>query len=284
MRGRFSKPYIELLKRGAFPGQIDPWAEIGRYFQQIHAEIIGYLLLHLQDPLLELGYTAGRENSLTITERSEPDFYVERRLETPRGSGFRRDYAAAAAEISAEPGIDIDWQAEAQEALFITAVETQRLVTVVEVVSPCNKTKPRLIEAYQERRSRLLTEGVNIVEIDLTRSYSRLLENRFVATYLYHVAIYLPGRVPRLVGMDYGESLKRIALPLDEEVLPIELQAAYDHAYQVSGVVNRIYEEKRYIEESLPFPTTLTPAQRQDALEKVAVWRAELERLRNEPA
>src|SRR5688572_21277940 len=63
-----SKAYNELLKIGAFPGQIDPWAE-ARFFHAIHGGMIGHLMEQIQGPLEEIGYIAGRETSLTIADR-----------------------------------------------------------------------------------------------------------------------------------------------------------------------------------------------------------------------
>lgn len=64
----FSKAYVECLKQGPFPGRIDPWAETGLYFQQIHSGMINDFLSTLSETLLMMGYLAGRERSLQIIE------------------------------------------------------------------------------------------------------------------------------------------------------------------------------------------------------------------------
>jgi hypothetical protein len=40
----FSSAFIAALERGPFPDQIDPWAEVGRYYKQIHAGMIEHLV------------------------------------------------------------------------------------------------------------------------------------------------------------------------------------------------------------------------------------------------
>jgi hypothetical protein len=50
MSNTFSPEYIRLRQQGAFAGRIDPFAEAGRYFQQIHSGMIN----HLQDQLQEM--------------------------------------------------------------------------------------------------------------------------------------------------------------------------------------------------------------------------------------
>lgn len=44
-----SQAYIDHLKQGPFPQQVDPWVKTGRYFQQLHSEIISHLPLLFND-------------------------------------------------------------------------------------------------------------------------------------------------------------------------------------------------------------------------------------------
>jgi hypothetical protein len=195
--GRYSQAYNQLFKQGPFPGRIDPWAEAGRYFPQIHAGMIGHLLDQVQDDLFDMGYVAGRENSLQIAERREPDIYIERHENVPTVSVSTWDYAAAAAEALAEPGVAIIWEVPELDALYIRELDGAT-GAVAEIISPGNKTARRRSE-YQERRERLLNQGVNVVEIDLTRGQG-LLEDKLVYPYAYNAVVYLPEELPRLIG------------------------------------------------------------------------------------
>lgn len=275
----FSPQSIALRKRGPFPGRVDPWAETGRYFHQLHAGIIGHLLEQIQDPLEQLGYVAGRETSLQISEATRPDLFVRQRPEAPERPVTKWDYKAAAEGIMVEPGIAVDWDVEDLHALAVVHLGSGQLVAIVEVISPRNKTERSLIEEYRQRRERLLRQGVNVVEIDLTRSVKRLLDEIVVTGYAYHAAVYLPGELPRLIGVDYGQPLKKIALPLRGEVLAMDLQAAYDQAYAVNRIAIQIESDDRYHETFLPFATLLDGDQRAAALAAVAAWRAEMARL-----
>jgi uncharacterized protein YuzE len=263
------KTYFNLLKLGAFPGRIDPWAEQARYFQQIHSGMIGDFLRQMSDSLLELGYVAGRETSLLITDRSEPDIFIRQREDVVPPQAPRPDYSAAAVAVLAEPGVvviempDVD-----QDAIFIRDFATSRLVTVIEIVSPRNKTAPAEMQQYVSRRLNLRSERVNIVEIDLTRSYTRLLTDKLVTAYPYHVAVYPSQDKLRIIGIEFEQALKRIAIPLRTEVLPLELQQAYDDAYQTASIPAQLLSEHRYTASDLPFPTTLTESQRH-AIEKI---------------
>jgi hypothetical protein len=277
---RYSQAYVQHRKQGPFPGRIDPWSEAARFFQQIHANMIGHLLTQIQDPLVAMGYEAGRETSLQILERREPDIFI-RREQGASQSLPTWDYPAAAQQILAEPGLVIDFEAPELHAIYVTDFSTGDLVTIVEIVSPSNKEQPKMSE-YWAGRDRLIHKGINIVEIDPTRSVQHLLQDVLVATYAYHIAVYLPQQLPRVIGIDFGEPLKRVALPLRGEVVPMELQAAYDFAYQQSLIAGHMYSEGQYTEAHLPFPSLLTEQQRRDALSAVETWQQELVRLSKE--
>lgn len=278
MKKRFSPAYIECRKRGPFPGQVDPWAEIGRYFHQIHAGMIGHLLTQIQDPLLELGYEAGREASLQILEQREPDIYVRsEEIAVPITSW---DYASVAEAISAEPGIAVDWDEPDLQAIYVHNFETHDLITIVEIVSPSNKIDQQTIAEYRERRERMIRKGVNVVEIDPTRSVKRLLQDVLATTYAYHAAVYLPAHLPRIIGFDYGTPLKRMALPLRGEPVAMELQIAYDFAYQQASIAGQIYSDGYYVEGELPFPSLITEAQRRKGMSNIKTWIEKLAQLK----
>jgi hypothetical protein len=106
------------------------------------------------------------------------------------------------------------------------------------------------------------------------------VEDSLAAAYAYHVAVYLPDQAPRFIGMDYGEALKRIALPLRAQVIPLELQPAYDDAYQVARMAVHIEDETQYSADSLPFRSLISEVQYQQALEAVKTWQEKLAQLK----
>lgn len=274
----YSEKYIEHLKAGSFPGSIDPWSEAGRYFHQLHGAMITDLIMQIQDKLLMRGYIAGREASLQIMENRQPDIAIHHQQEgeIPKQAW---DYHNAAQAVMAEPGVALEATPPELDAIFISDFEGGRLVTVVEIVSPRNKTEFSVIREYQERRDQMRRQGVNVVEIDLTRSVKRLIHDPLVDPYSYHIAIHLYDQIPRLIGIAFGESLKRCALPLRQEVIPVELQDAYKHAYHQNSLAGHIQRETSYHEDALPFPSLFSPQQRQQLLQKIQTWQAELNRL-----
>lgn len=275
----FSAAYVEHLTRGPFPDRIDPWAEPAHYFQQIHAGMIDSLLHQLNPGLRSRGYVAGREASLQILEGREPDIFVQ------QASGRRSlpatwDYSLAAEEALAEPGVVLSGEITMQ-AIHIRTLESGDLVTVVEVISPGNKTVDHLIQAYRQRRETLVVErGVNVVEIDLTRSVKRLIQHTTAREHPFHAVVFLPGDAPHFIGIAFAQTLPRVAFPLRGEVIAGELQSAYDDAYQNANIAAQLLKTG-YEEAHLPFPSLLSEPQRRAALAAVDTWREALAHLRD---
>jgi hypothetical protein len=276
----FSAAEQTLYRNGPFHGKIDLWAENARYFRPIHASMMSAILNQIQVPLMEKGYVAGRETSLQIAEGREPDIYIHMRGD-PTRQDSKWDYATAAEEVLAEPGVLV-YVEGSLDALFIRDASS-KLVTVLEIVSPGNKTRDHEILAYRERRSRLLLEqDVNVVEIDPTRSIKRLTLNEATQAAPYHFAIFLPGNAVRIVELQLNNALKRLALPLRADVVPVDLQSAYTNAYMETMTAWHIQNEERYALAELPFSSTLTDAQKEAALQAIEKWQAQLEKLRED--
>jgi Protein of unknown function (DUF4058) len=268
----YSQSYVQHLTQGPFPRQIDPWAEMGRYFHQLHSEIISDLLGQIREPLLMMGYFAGRESSLQIAEDRQPDIYFHLQYR-PASEVSTWNYTQAAATVSAETGTLLEGLEPELDAMHIKEMNAGKLVTVIEIISPRNKKNTDEIEEYQGRRKRLLNQGVNVVEVDLTRSVKRLIPGTH---YPYHFAVHLHDQPPRLVGINFGEALKRCAIPLRAEVIAVELQDAYDHAYRQTSMAVQIQNEIAYNAIDLPFPSLLTSNQKEIALQAVQDWQAKL--------
>jgi hypothetical protein len=274
----FSAAEIALWRRGPIPNRVDLWLEIPNYYQSFHEQFIGTLVEQLADPLLAMGYVAGRETSLQVTERREPDLYL---LQRPLRPFKRWDYVLAARSLLAEPGVAAIEEAELS-ALAISDGRSGDLVTIVEIVSPGNKDRDTLIVDYQERRQRLFLErGINVVEIDLTRSVKRLTNNRYSAQSPYHIAVHLPTQPPRIISIGLDTPLPRIALPLRSEAIALEVSAAYARTYEKLLLAYHIDYGTGYREEHLPFPSLLTDTERARALQAVAEWKAELKQVQD---
>ncbi len=278
---RLSKEYVQHLSQGPFPGRIDPWAEDACYFHQIHSGMIYELQAQMQGELNERGYLLGKEASLQVLGGRKPDIYIE-------GGGLKEEpptsptYDALATAVAVEPGTAVMDKNDLElDALHIISLDVGELVTVVEIISPRNKTHPKDMRRYREERDSLfLEQGVNVVEIDATRSLRRLIHDPLLIHYsAYHTAIHLPDEGARAVTSTFEEPLKPFALPLRDEVIRVEPHTAYERAYRSGPVAGLINKERRYAADALPYPSMLTDAQREAALAAVKAWQGELARL-----
>jgi hypothetical protein len=124
---------------------------------------------------------------------------------------------------------------------FIKIIEagTERLITVIEFVSPTNKRGAGLL-AFKQKRAEMLASAVNFVEVDLTRSgdwRALLRPHRSAkrATSTYRVAIRSP-RDPAAVYLHpvrLQDRLPLISIPLrpkDPDV-QLDLQPLLDQTY-----------------------------------------------------
>jgi hypothetical protein len=269
-----SEQYINHLAAGPFPGVIDPWAELPRTFQSVHSGMIESILAQLRIPLLQRGYLIGKETSLQVIENRAPDLYVEIGSYTPQVTPDW-NYAQAAANVLAPP----DTQAETPEwqALYIRALKPSQLVCVVEIISPSNKMQPFVMESYVERRHQMINQQrINIVEVDTTRSIKRLFDSPETVMHPYHTVIFLPGERPYLWLTDLLQPMKPFALPLRSDVLPVNVQAAYDTAYRNALIAGHLDHHGYYTLDNLPFPTLLSAEHRTQVMQQVVAWQTQL--------
>jgi Protein of unknown function (DUF4058) len=275
--------YNERYLAGPFPNRVDPWAERGYYFHQLHGAMIGELMRRLRDPLLDTGYIATREVSLQISRKGQQSDLAIRRRQRFRAQPASAGYSTLAAKIEINPGTAIEWDMPELDALFIKRLSDGILVTVVEIISLSNKADRVKVRKYLKRREELITEdGVNIVEIDLTCSRSRLFVTADAEAYPYHIAIYLPLEPARLIGMQVEQPLDRFALPLRGEVLSVDTQATYATAYQEISASIQIDTDVGYQMGALPYPSLMTDEERANCANITAAWKLEVARLREE--
>jgi hypothetical protein len=227
-----------------------------------------------------MGYLIGKEASLQVTQGREPDLFgqIDRQ---PSASAVIWDYVRAAQQIHAEPGLEVNSENDLQN-LTIRNTESGEVVTIVEVISPSNKVNYMEMQDYQHRRKTLRVEkNIHVVEIDLTRSIKRLVDNLWTRTSPYHIAVHVARSNLYVISWGFKENIPRFALPLRQEVYPVELENAYHTAYRGGAIAGQISKDRRYTETDLPFPSLLSQNQKQLCLQRVSEWQQALERLRN---
>lgn len=134
----------------------------------------------------------------------------------------------------------------AEEFIEIRNRADNRLITLVEVVSPANKTTPAGRAAYLEKRKEATACRAGVVEIDLvlqgkpTLSYSRdgLPEYDYAVTVTRSTA---PDRY-EIYTATTQKRLPKFKVPLapDDRDALLDLQAAFSRAYDLGGFASQI--------------------------------------------
>lgn len=120
----------------------------------------------------------------------------------------------------------------------------RRIVTVIELLSPSNKTAHESGDAYRYKREEYIASGINLVEIDLLRSGVRPpLGDPAPSIPDYYVLVCRAWQRPKLDLWPFSirDPLPQVPVPLDPEEpeILLNLRAAFD----------RSYDEARYDEQ-----------------------------------
>jgi hypothetical protein len=265
---------IALLEQGPFPNHFDPWLEKGHYFHQFHGHMITNLFNALVGAAMEHGYILGREASIQILN-NEPDLFV---VNPSYNSLPSRNFTAALFELGLEESTSFQINDEVKlDRLVVSSAETGRVVTVLELISPSNKSDDERIMRYQSRRQGLLNNATDIVEIDLIRSYKHLINNAVAQEYPYHIAIHLYDGISHFWGMALEKPLKSFALPIEDKVIPVELNRIYRQSYSQLQIAWQMINQRHYSAENLPFPSTISDAEREKLLAALEDWKAKVQ-------
>jgi hypothetical protein len=153
-----------------------------------------------------------------------------------------REFSEGGLAISAPYKLVAEVEPLTERFIRILRADDGRLITVIEFISPANKTGKGL-EQYLDRRDELLSGGVHVVEIDLVRrgNWRMLLSPHLCpaeAVEPYRVSIRVGGRRSAyLYPISLRQPLPSISIPLrpgDEEV-KLGLQPLLEQAYEIGG-------------------------------------------------
>ncbi len=110
-----------------------------------------------------------------------------------------------------------------------------KLVALVDVVSPANKTTERGRQAYLDKRREARSQGANLVEIDLVLQGQPLLDysREGLPEWDYAVMVTRPAHAFEPFTATLQKRLPKFKLPLagDDRDLIIDLQAAFSRSY-----------------------------------------------------
>lgn len=214
---------------------MDPYTEARGLWKGIHTQLIGELSTHLLPPLLAPAYYIDVEPSLQVRSQQShyPDLQVVTsspvRTEKPFGSNL------PVAQPTATVMVEEQEEEEEESAIVVREVNSEQLVAVIEILSYSNKTSGAEKRArYLLKRRELLSNGVNLVEVDLLRWGQRILTT--LPNQPYHILVSRADERPRTQVWSFGldSLIPDTPLPLIEpnEQVPIPLQSAFTTIYQ----------------------------------------------------
>lgn len=246
--------------KSPFPG-MDPYLE--QHWGDVHHRLVTYACDQVQ-PQLPAQLRARMEERVFV-ESDEPEyraFYPDIHV-VERG---RASQPAAAPEgnVALEEPLVVHIDEEPLSQGYIEIIDAgsgNRVVTVIEFLSPANKVRGEGRDLYLQKQRETRAAGVSLVEVDLTRSGRRvtlLPPERTPASHrtTYQVCV-LRGRTPHKVEV-YRAPLDRrlptIRVPLRETDadVPLDLQALVDQCYR-----NGRYDDLDY--RSPPVPPLEAP-------------------------
>lgn len=230
---------------------MDPYLE--RHWLDVHTKLVTYAADSL-NRLLPDSLVARIEERIAVeADRSDRVDGKTSRLLAPdvrvfEGISIGGDEMAGAVGLALAPYRLEMLEEEAATERFVEIIDIrggERLVTVIEFVSPANKSKDGL-KAFRRKRRELLSGNVNFVEIDLVRagrwrSLMSPLQCPAGTESTYRAVIRTPGPEGEayLHPIPLRDRLPTLNIPLrpEDAFAQLELQRLVDDAY-----LNRRYE------------------------------------------
>ena len=247
-----------------FPG-VDPYLE--EHWPDVHARLITYVCDQVASQL-NSRLKARIEEQLVVSAEDEPDRPIRPDARVFESGVTERTGTPLAVLTPAVQPLIIPTPHDGTARRVEIIDRADRLVTVVELLSPGNKLGRRARDDYARKQAVLRLAGVNLVEIDLTRAGRRALVSfpipRAYRTTFQACVYRAHGRRPQfeIYPIPLQRPVPPIRAPLRERDpdAVIDLQPLLAQAYR-----NGAYDDTDYTRPPVP---PLSPAD--------AAWAADL--------
>ena len=232
-----------------FPG-MDPYLENPILWTGVHSGLINAIRSQIA-PALRPRYIVSIEERVVIdvpTQQCVPDLWIQKTSRTLRSDGTLPDVVLEepmvmqfANDPVREPYIEI-----------LDRYQDLQVVTVLELLSPINKTAGPGREQYLKKRSETLNSSTHLVEIDLLRTGTR--SHDFTEAQLRTL-----GAFDYLISINRSQGLQHQASRTRVELFPCQLRKRLpafglplvppdpDVALDLQAALDRVYEEGSYM-------------------------------------
>jgi hypothetical protein len=252
-----------------FPG-MDPYLEAPAGWQEFHSRFINTMSDFLV-PKVRPKYAVHIERYVYVVEvfgeegRIRPDIAI---VETEQQGSIaeQQAYAVATAILVPLPVLE-----EVRHYfLEIREVATQKVITVIEMLSPFNKRAGKGRDEYLSRRNEILLSDVHLVELDLLRDGERVPMGKPLPPADYYAIISRSYKRPmaEVYAWTIRQPLPTIPIPLKrgEPDVMLDLQAVFTTVYDRAGYDYRLPYDR---EPEVP----LKPEDAEWAKQIIAKWR-----------
>lgn len=228
---------------------MDPYLERPSLWKEIHTSLIVAIQRFL-NPLLRPRYRVAIEqrNYLALLAPDEELVGIPNVLIIPQQTEQQpRAYPSAVVDaVTIEPVVgELPAPEEVRERyLEIRDIETQEVVTVIEILSPTNKTTREGRRQYEQKRADTLSSSTNLIEIDLLRTGKplavKLPGNRSPKASDYRIVISRAHYRPKADVYLFG-----IRNPIPDLPVPLRYGEA-EPLLLFNRLLHTIYEEGSY--------------------------------------
>ncbi len=240
-----------------FPG-MDPYLEHPILWTGVHSGLINAIRGQIAPGLLPRYIASVEERVMIDVPRRQriPDLWIQK---TQRNSATYSATApaTAVADVDLEEPLVMEISSEPVREHYIEILDRYqdlKVVTVIEVLSPINKTPGPGRDEYLRKKHSTLESSTHLVEIDLLRLGTRTidfsteqLEAIGPFDYLVTVNRFQPGRTQyEIIPRQLRNRLPRFGIPLvppDADVA-LDLQAAFEQVYKDGSYMLRIHYER----------------------------------------
>jgi hypothetical protein len=225
---------------------MDPYLEAQPFWRPLHANLITAMQGELKKRVprtysvwSDVYIWLHEPDARTRTRKFEPDVFL---AAEPGGLATKsRLTRMAAPATSLLPAI----RRKGNRYLRIMEARSQRVVTVIELLSPANKAPGDDREAYLAKRKEYLATGTNLVEIDLHRAGRRMpLGKPPPPEADYYALICRAIDFPETAIWPFSirDPLPEIPIPLKPEdgFVKLPLQACFNFAYDIGPYDNEV--------------------------------------------
>ena len=235
---------------------MDPYLEHPILWTGVHSRLINVISQQIAPGLLPR-YVASIEERVLIdipqTHRI-PDLWIQRLSRPARDS---LNAGTAVVDMDLEEPLVMEIPGDPIREHYIEILDRYqdlKVVTVIEVLSPINKTAGPGRDEYLRKKLATLESSTHLVEIDLLRRGTRVVdfsEQQLEAIgpfdYLVTVNRFQPGRTQyEIIPRQLRNRLPKFGIPLvapDADVA-LDLQSALDEVYKDGSYMLRIHYER----------------------------------------